>query len=381
MDSAGTSGVANVRARDSDMNLFDLVKRQDRSVRFEGTPAVAETGATSAGNQRLVVLPGRSSLRLVDAHEFTALHVLSADLGWALRRGIEASPPLPTILLHVRTPKMSVAMVKVEPMALGDDTVALRLRWPQEVVQAESFDLELANPGAEPISLLCGPLVNMREYLLPHARGKGVEVGPGLHPLVLPGPDVDVSYVEQEDPREWLNLYAKTGAKPELPPQAILERYRRASAVVLDSFAPSSLEFVFSNHVFEHLPNPFQVLANWRRVLVPGGMVLGVLPDPRFTFDCRQPPTTLHEALQEEAAGGHDISLAKYERWCRWTEPKHTPEELVRRKYSIHVNFFSPDSFRDAMHELRKRGWFDRVFIFTAPNHKDFAFALRTASI
>ena len=63
--------------------------------------------------------------------------------------------------------------------------------------------------------------------------------------------------------------------------------------------------------------------------------------------------------------------------WKCWTEPKHTPEDLIRRGYSIHVNYFTPESFRSAARVLEERGWFDRVFVYTAPNHKDFAFALR----
>ncbi len=363
------------------MNLFDLVQRKDRSVRAEGPPAVAEAVSTASGYQRAVRLPAGSSLLLVDAHEFSALWILSADPAWAvLRRDSGTMPILPKVCLHIRQPRPTTAVVEIKAGPSEVDAVGLRLRWPPEIVAADAFDLELSNPGEESLTVLCGPLVNMREYLLPHARGKGVEVGPGLRPHVLPQPEVDVTYVEQEDPREWLNLYNKTGEKPQLPEQAILDRYRRASAVTLEGFDPASLDFVFSNHVFEHLPNPFQVLANWHRMLAPGGMILGVLPDPRFTFDCRQAPTTLHEALQEEAAGGHEVGVAKYERWCRWTEPKHTPADLIRRGYSIHVNYFTPESFRSSVRLLEERGWFDRVFIYAAPNHKDFAFAMRRAA-
>ena len=227
------------------------------------------------------------------------------------------------------------------------------------------------------MELLVGPLVNMREHLLPLARGTGVEVGPGLRPQVLPKPGVDVSYIEQEDPREWLNLYNKTGERPTLPPEDLLKRYVRASAVALGGIADRSLDFIFSNHVFEHLPNPLGVLTNWLTALRPGGLVLGVVPDPRYTFDCRQPVMTTDEALAEEVIGGHDVNLAKYERWCRYTEPRHRPDSLIKRGYSIHVNFFTPETFRSTMAVLEARGVIDRVFVFTARNHKDFAFALR----
>jgi SAM-dependent methyltransferase len=366
------------------MNLFDLIKRPDRAVRVKGEAIRAETVKLRDGTHRALVLPAGSVLTLANAHEFTALWTLSGELGWSVMCSAgkpQVPPPLPVMRLVLPQPKVQHVDVPLLP-ALGDDQVtALRAEWPTQIVTAEAFDLDLHNPGPGPLTLLCGPLVNMRRHLMPYARGTGVEVGPGLRPLVLPGPGVDVSYIEEQDPREWLNLYNKTGDKPSLPDPHILDRYARGSAVQLEGVRPGSLDFVFSNHVFEHLPNPLQVLHNWHRALRPGGMVLGVIPDPRYTFDCRQPLTTLQEALQSEAAGGHAVTRAQLERWCRYTEPRHTPDDLLRRGYSIHVSFFTPESFSRAAHELQERGWFDRVFVNTAPNHKDFAFALRRSRL
>lgn len=359
------------------MNLFDLVKRPDRAVRVVGEPVRAETVTLRDGPHRAIVLPPGTVLRLAEAQEFTSLWTLGADLGWSVLRPAGKTPALPALRLVLLRPKPQTVSVPLLP-GLGDEqALMLRVDWPSQIVAAEAFDLELENPGPGPLTLLCGPLVNMRRHLMPHARGIGVEVGPGLRPYVLPATGVEVSYVEEQDPREWLNLYNKTGDKPSLPEPHILKRYVRGSAVKLEGVKPGSLDFVFSNHVFEHLPNPLQVLQNWHRALRPGGMVLGVTPDPRYTFDCRQPPTTLHEALQSEAAGGHAVTRAQLERWCRYTEPRHNPDDLVRRGYSIHVSFFTPESFRWTAHALQERGWFDRVFVNTAPNHKDFAFALR----
>ncbi len=360
------------------MNLFDLVQRCDRSISCEGDAAAAMPVETATGQQRAVRLPPGCVLRIANAHQLTSLSTLTEDLGWSVHVPRRGSPALPNVALRIGD---RVLPLQTMIISGGSDVHQIRFRWPIDIVKADGFDLSIANPDSAAINVLCGPFVNMRDFLLPHAKGRGVEVGPGLRPHVRPAPDVDVAYVEEQDPREWLQLYNKTGEKPQLPEQSILDRYRRASAVTLQEFERSSLDFVFSNHVFEHLPNPFAVLANWREALKPGGMVLGVLPDPRYTFDCRQPPTTLHEALEEERRGGHLIDPEKYERWCRWTEPRHTPEDLIRRGYSIHVNFFTPESFRSAMRTLEDRRWFDRVFVYAALNHKDFAFALRCAKV
>jgi SAM-dependent methyltransferase len=150
--------------------------------------------------------------------------------------------------------------------------------------------------------------------------------------------------------------------------------------VELETIDAASLDFIFSNHVFEHLANPLQVMINWLGRLKPGGVILGVTPDPRFTFDCRQQPTTMSEVLAEEAAGGHIIPRAKYERWCRLTEPRHTPDGLIKRGYSIHVNYFTPEGFQAMLDVLKGRGLISRTFLAAAPNNKDFAFALWKAA-
>jgi SAM-dependent methyltransferase len=57
---------------------------------------------------------------------------------------------------------------------------------------------------------------------------------------------------------------------------------------------------VLSSHVLEHLANPLGALAEWRRVVRPGGYVLLIVPHRDATFDHRRPVTTL-EHLREDA--------------------------------------------------------------------------------
>jgi SAM-dependent methyltransferase len=361
------------------MNLFDLVKRPDRAVAITGDRPRAETVQMADGKTvRSVVLPVGCTVTLHDAHEFTTWWNLSQDLGWAVPAASGAAPK-PRLELQVKSPTAQRLKVGVRASSGEQGVCNLAFDWPTECVTAARFDLHIRNPEDRPLSIFCGPQVNMRQRLLPFARGRGLEVGPGLRPVILPSKEVDISYLEEQDPADWLNLYNKTGDKPAMPEPAVLARYRKGSAVRLEGVAPGSLDFIFSSHVFEHLSNPVQVLANWRQALRPGGMILAVVPDPRYTFDIRQAPTTLHEALLQESAGGHEVSHAQLERWCRFTEPRHTPADLLKRGYSIHVNFFTPESFASTAHALKERGWFDQASVFSAPNHKDFAFALRVA--
>jgi SAM-dependent methyltransferase len=65
--------------------------------------------------------------------------------------------------------------------------------------------------------------------------------------------------------------------------------------------ADNSYDAVISSHVLEHLANPLGALAEWRRVVRPGGYVLLIVPHRDATFDHRRPVTTL-DHLHADAA-------------------------------------------------------------------------------
>lgn len=352
------------------MNLFDLVNRKDRSVQWIDGLGEARALKWPGGTQRGVEFQPGARLRIVGAHEFTSLRVRPQSPGWqwavAQGRG--------TLIASIETAAGASAEIAALEARAGESPKLVNVSWPTGRAFVGAFDLEIAAPSGG--ALAVGPQISMRASVLPLARGVGVEVGPGIAPSVLPAPGIEVTYVEACPLEEWPARYAKSGTPGALPPAELAARYVVGSAVSLDAFADAELDFVFSNHVFEHLANPILVLKNWLRVLKPGGVIAGVTPDPRYTFDCRQPIMTLSEALKEAELPGHEITRAKYERWVRWTSPGSTPESLIQRDYSIHVNFFTPDTFADVVDHLKESGDIADATIIAAPNQKDFAFAL-----
>lgn len=58
-------------------------------------------------------------------------------------------------------------------------------------------------------------------------------------------------------------------------------------------------DFTLSSHALEHTANPIKALRELRRVLKPGGSLLLILPDRRFTFDHRRQIASL-EHLRED---------------------------------------------------------------------------------
>ncbi len=58
-------------------------------------------------------------------------------------------------------------------------------------------------------------------------------------------------------------------------------------------------DFVLSSHMLEHTANPLRALAEWRRLLKPGGALILVVPARDGTFDHRRPITTLTHLIED----------------------------------------------------------------------------------
>lgn len=82
-----------------------------------------------------------------------------------------------------------------------------------------------------------------------------------------------------------------------------------AEACDLKFAADASYDYLLSSHCIEHLANPLQGLAEWRRVLKPEGVLLLALPHKDGTFDHRRPVTTLAHLIEDHAAGTTEADL------------------------------------------------------------------------
>lgn len=68
-------------------------------------------------------------------------------------------------------------------------------------------------------------------------------------------------------------------------------------------FHDHTLEYVVSSHVLEHVANPVAALAEWYRVLRPGGMIYLVVPDRRHIWDHTRPLTTVDHMIEDYERG------------------------------------------------------------------------------
>ncbi len=111
-----------------------------------------------------------------------------------------------------------------------------------------------------------------------HLRGDGVEIGAFKTPI----PGIAPIYVDR---------FAEYAGEPTLADYA-------GDACSLP-FLDSSLDYVASSHVIEHVANPLAALCEWVRVLRHGGKIFAVVPDRRLTFDHSRPLTPAGHMLAD----------------------------------------------------------------------------------
>lgn len=352
------------------MNLPDLINRKDRAwdLRCGDVEVVDYRGET--GRHRAVKMSVGARVALRGADEFSFLKTFPRHPHWTVLEngGLRVSLAEPG-------EDAGVSLLAYAPPAEQRSAHALALDWPLSARNGP-FDLILEQVGDQPTILSVGPVSDSRAKVRALLSGRGVEIGPGMRPLVLPGPEVDVEYLEEKSPEEWQDVYGKGRASSDSLTPEVLDRYRIGSAYALEPWPPGSLDFIFTNHVLEHLMNPLQVLENWLDRLRPGGAIVGVVPDARFTFDLRQPFSLLQDFIDERVRGCFATPDEKYHRWCRYTAPYNSVEDLKGRNYSIHVHYYTPETFRWMLDLLQSEGKCGRIFIDAAPNNKDFGFAI-----
>jgi SAM-dependent methyltransferase len=128
-------------------------------------------------------------------------------------------------------------------------------------------------------------------------------------------------------------------------------------------FPEQSFDFVLSCHSLEHVANPLKALAEWRRVVRPGGYLVLVLPNKSANFDHRRPTTTMTHLLADFTAGvGEDdlthlpeiLALHDLER----DRAAGTREAFAKRSESnfanrgLHHHIFDLDLLREAFRFL-----------------------------
>lgn len=141
----------------------------------------------------------------------------------------------------------------------------------------------------------------------------------------------------------------------------------------LSAIADSSYDCLISCNNLEHLANPLQALAEWRRVVKPGGHVLLVLPRKESNFDHRREVTRFEHLLEDSAnrTDEHDLT--------------HLPEILQFHDRSMDaasgdLEFFRQRSLLNFENRCLHHHVFDPALIDRMLEHADMEVMLRTST-
>lgn len=207
---------------------------------------------------------------------------------------------------------------------------------------------------------------NRAYYSRKYLSGSGLEIGALHNPLPV-ADGVRVTYVDRLEPEELMNRY------PELDPKSIDRSIVVDDGFVLDTVALESQDFVIANHVLEHSMDPLHTLANWHRVLKPGGVIYVTIPVAEYCFDKGRPITTVEHMLKdyelaesEDRETLHERNREHYREWVDYSEVALRREagaetdlddeqraanavNLWQHREEIHFHTFTPASFRELL--------------------------------
>jgi SAM-dependent methyltransferase len=138
-------------------------------------------------------------------------------------------------------------------------------------------------------------------------------------------------------------------------------------------FHDHSLDYVAASHVLEHVANPVAALAEWYRVLRPGGIIYLVVPDRRGTWEHQRGLTSVDHMLDDFVAGTNSCDATHIDEfvyeadWSRFS-PDTPPEKLAERQrelaagmhaavergeaINIHFHTFEPSNVQELFQRL-----------------------------
>ncbi len=356
------------------MNLSEIVRYKDRC--FEG--ASLEPVRLSIAGDRWLGFELKPSdapqIRLKDILSLRPMASFPDHPGWYLAspQGAGSNEGCLDIALEDGREPGSVVWSRRMPTQPGTLSPVL-IDWPLAAIDHQAkLDLVLRAPASSDgtVVLLVSRLLK-RAGFVSAIRGRGVEIGPGMTPQILPNEEIDVLYVDERAPSEWQDAYDYKKQKWEQGAAEVAwERYRAGGALELPVEA-GSLDFIFGSHVFEHLPNPLLHLSKWLEKLRSGGAIHMILPNAPASVDFRQSPTRMTEILAEAQEGIVAPTLAHYERVFG-----AKAAAAMEERRSLHVHFYDAEVLSELLSYAVRRLGAGGHIVHHRQNYRELFFTL-----
>ncbi|WP_084442219.1 class I SAM-dependent methyltransferase [Termitidicoccus mucosus] len=213
-----------------------------------------------------------------------------------------------------------------------------------------------------------------------YISGLGIEVGAGSRPFPLP----PSARAAQGDIRNKSGLASYFSTTDVVTPDFI-------DAQTFAGVRDSSLDFVISAHVIEHLRDPVGAIVHAIRVLHPGGVFILVVPDRCHTFDKRRPNTTVRHVLADFSDGGESTTKDAYREHLTYVHPHLTgeilsEEEIERqaswnathwREFDIHFHAWDRVAFEDMLAPITRLAPFRVIHVESVVNENIFVLRRR----
>ncbi|MBW2369411.1 MAG: methyltransferase domain-containing protein [Deltaproteobacteria bacterium] len=186
-----------------------------------------------------------------------------------------------------------------------------------------------------------------------YLAGNGIEIGALQNPLKVPT-GVQVTYVDRMGNADLFKHYPELSGHKLVPVDVIDD------GEILATIDRSSQDFIIANHFLEHCQNPIGALAVWAQRLKPRGTAYIAIPDMRFSFDHRRPPTPWAHLLDDYNGETNQSRHAHYREWTRLVlgvpelQVDAVAEDLMNRDYSIHFHTWTATSFREFLSNCTK---------------------------
>lgn len=160
-------------------------------------------------------------------------------------------------------------------------------------------------------------------------------------------------------------------------------------------FHDHSLDYVIASHVLEHVANPVAALAEWYRVVRPGGVIYLVVPNRRAAWDHPRELTTVGHMLEDFLNGTtarDDTHIDEFANGIDWSlfRPDTPADEIAAQRaalasglretiargedINIHFHTFEPENLRALLETLmtwpaRRFNWEIVDFADAFPKH------------
>lgn len=274
--------------------------------------------------------------------------------------------PRPDVAAHYAAPDLAgcgfLALLRMNHQMFGAYEIRIR-QTVEEGVYASGTLLRLRLPMQRYESDARQGLANR------FISGNGLEIG-ALHRSLPVPPNCKVTYVDRLSLDDLLRHYPELRGTRIQPPDLV------DNGETLEKVTDSSQSFVIANHFLEHCANPIQTIANFLRVLRPGGILFLAVPNKTYTFDFHRPLTGFETLKRTWETGVRDDRPELYEEWIlkvkrsRPETAKYDAAQLMRQNYSIHYNVWDVPAFLEFFFRIRQEAGlpFDLLSMVTSEN-------------